>query len=103
MEGITCPPRSSAPPARVLNAFRLHGGNHLHALCPWKPSLCAQRLSASWRESPWNHCPPPTVSQVLNAFRLHGGNHVGGFTAANSRYMCSTPFGFMEGITRSTS
>ena len=107
----------------VLNAFRHHGRNHSavlrwpprHSMCSTPFGImegitnmapqyaqypgCAQRLSASWKESRRrSFCPAPRIL-VLNAFRHHGRNHRCVIEAAELGLACSTPFGIMEGIT----
>ena len=60
---------------------------------------CAQRLSASKKESPQISLPHSRKPCVLNAFRHRRRNHDHQFLNLGFLLVCSTPFGIEEGIT----
>ncbi len=62
--------------------------------------VCAQRLSASTKESPFSVGLVGAVAEVLNAFRHQRRNHPSGHRCSAADLECSTPFGINEGITR---
>ena len=62
-------------------------------------SSCAQRLSASWKETLANEIKLQVEANVLNAFRHHGRKHDFASDPRRQAFLCSTPFGIMEGNT----
>ncbi len=89
------------PRLLVLNAFRRHGRIHSGPARYSRPKRRggAQRLSASWSDSPVDHQVFFGPVAVLNAFRRHGRIHN---VCSENMYTvesCSTPFGVMVGFT----
>ncbi len=108
----------------MLNACRRHGSFHSRVpRRPRRPSIGAQRLSASWivsrdrpeqrrhehvvlnacrRHGSFHDCArrrSPSDGLVLNACRRHGSFHDGCFPFATAIRMCSTPVGVMDRFT----
>ena len=85
----------------VLNAFRHQRGIHLATSArPRQRGRCAQRLSASKRDSPGRAGPAGQDILVLNAFRHQRGIHLGLSALDVQGSRCSTPFGIKEGFTQ---
>ncbi len=108
----------------VLNAFRHQRKNHLRLgiirvrklLCSTPFGIneritcqrqtvetcpaCAQRLSASTKESPPSPVCRLVIHVVLNAFRHQRKNHFSPTRQGTTDVRCSTPFGINERITR---
>ena len=87
----------------VLNAFRHQRNNHpARSLPPWPNSLCAQRLSASTKQSQGGVI--AIGAQVARAQRLSASTKQSPSNPSGRGHayvLCSTPFGINETITAS--
>ncbi len=68
-------------------------------VCPCGASRCAQRLSASTKQSHTRGACEFALTSVLNAFRHQRNNHAIAMKDFQADLMCSTPFGINETIT----